>query len=199
MNLELIKKYFIPNTILDIGAHFGEFANLAKEVFPESKIVCIEANKECEPILQNTGFEYYISLLGNMRNKVIFFKNKNDITSTGNSIYRELTPHYGDENIIKEQLIMNTLDDLFESKNKNYDLIKIDTQGSEIDILQGASSLITYTKGILLEVSYAPYNKNAPLQHEVIHYMNSINFNVREVLAESPWVNQRDLLFIKND
>ena len=199
MNLEPIKTFFTPNTILDIGAHFGEFASLAKSFFPESRIVCIEANKDCEPFLQNSGFEYYISLLGNNHSKVVFFKNKEDMTSTGNSIYRELTPHYRDENIIKEQIVMNTLDSLFESKNKNYDLIKIDTQGSEIDILQGGQSIVSNAKGILLEVSYRPYNKNAPLEHDVVNYMNSINFSLKWVLDENDWVGQRDLLFVKND
>jgi FkbM family methyltransferase len=199
MNLEPIKTFFTPNTILDIGAHFGEFAAEAKSYFPDSHIVCIEANKDCEPFLQNSGFEYYITLLGDKNNKVVFFKNREDVTSTGNSIYRELTHHYRDENIIKEQLVMDTLDNLFQSKNKNYDLIKIDTQGSEIDILRGGQSIVSNAKGILLEVSYTPYNKNAPLEQEVINYMNTINFTLKEVLAESPWVGQRDLFFVKND
>lgn len=200
MNLEPIKNYFTPKTFLDIGAHFGEFASTVKIYFPEAGIVCIEANKDCETILQSTGFEYHIALLGSLNNsKVIFFKNKEDITSTGNSIYKELTPHYRDDNIIKEQLIMVTLDEFFANKEKNFDIIKIDTQGSEIDILKGASSLISNTKGIILEVSYTPYNKNAPLEQEVINYMNTINFSLKEVLAESPWVGQRDLFFVKND
>lgn len=199
MNLEPIKTYFTPNTILDIGAHFGEFAAEAKFYFPDSHIVCIEANKDCEPFLQNSGFEYYIALLGDKNNKVVFFKNKEDITSTGNSIYRELTHHYRDDNILKEQLVMDTLDNLFESKNKNYDLIKIDTQGSEIDILKGGQSIVSNAKGILLEVSYRPYNKNAPLEPDVVSYMNSINFSLKWVIEENQWAAQRDLLFIKND
>lgn len=199
MNLEPIKKYFIPNRILDIGAHFGEFAQTAKIYFPETKIVCIEANKDCEETLRLTGFEYHIVLLGSLNNsKVIFFKNKEDPTSTGNSIYRELTHHYRDDNIIKEQLIMKTLDKLFVDKDKNFDLIKINTQGSEIDILKGAGSLIKNIKGIILRTAVTKYNQNAPLESAVIQYMGSINFSVQETLTELSWVNQKDLLFIKN-
>ncbi len=199
MNLELVKKYFIPQRILDVGAHFGGFTKLAKQSFPDSEIICIEANRDCEEELKKNNCEYYISLVGDMNEKVVFFKNKTDPTSTGNSIYRELTHHYSDENIIKEQIRMTTLDNIFESKNKDFDLIKINTQGSEIDILKGAASLIKNTKGIILRTAVTKYNQNAPLEPTVIQYMSSINFSVKETLGELSWVAQKDLLFIKND
>ena len=48
-----------------------------------------------------------------------------------------------------------------------------------------------------MEVSYKQYNENAPLEDEVIQYMESIGFVLREELDNNPSVGQRDLLFIR--
>ena len=102
-----------------------------------------------------------------------FYSRKNDPTCTGNSIYKELTQFYSDDqlDIIKKKGIK--LDDLFEDESE-FDLIKIDTQGSELDIMSGGKNLCSKAKGILLEVSLTQYNENAPLYNEVIQFM--VNF-----------------------
>jgi FkbM family methyltransferase len=198
INFNLIKKYFEPRTILDIGAHVGEFNMFCNYYFPNSYILSIEGNKDCEEALKAKNINYLICLLGDENKKTIFYKN-NDCLGTGHSIYKELTRHYDEQILIKEELDLKTLDFLFEKNNINvhFDLIKIDTQGSEIDILKGAKNTIKNTKGILLEVSYKPYNENAPLEYEVIKYMENIGFLLKEELDNNPNVGQRDLLFIR--
>ncbi len=89
------------------------------------------------------------------------------------------------------------LDDLFESDSE-FDLIKIDTQGSELDIIEGGLNLCNKAKGILLEVSLTQYNENAPLYDEVIDYMTSHGFIKTEILdeARNHGSYQQDILFI---
>jgi hypothetical protein len=199
INFNLIKKYINPKNILDIGAHIGEFNQYSRFYFPNSYILSIEGNKDCEISLKNKNINYLICLLGNENKKVIFYKNKNNLICTGSSIYKELSYHYDEENVIKEELELKTLDSIFVENNINidFDFIKIDTQGSEIDILKGAKNSLKNTKCILLEVSYKPYNEKAPLEHEVINYMKSIGFTVAEELDGNPNIGQRDLLFIR--
>lgn len=198
INFNLLKKHLEPNTILDIGAHIGEFNCFCKHYFPNSYILSIEGNKECEQHLKEKKINYIICLLGDQNKKTIFYKN-HDLLCTGHSIYKELTNHYDEQNVIEEELDLKTLDYLFEINNidTSFDLIKIDTQGSEIDILKGAKNTIKNTKAILLEVSYKPYNLNAPLEGDVIRYMSSINFSPIEELDNNPNVGQRDILFIR--
>lgn len=115
------------NSILDIGAHFGLFTLGMKKIYPNSKFYMIEANKECEDRLRKIDFaEYTICLLSDEKKEVEYFMNKNDLTSTGNSYYREITEHFSDENLIKVNCIANTLDELF--PNTQIDFIKLDTQ-----------------------------------------------------------------------
>ena len=198
MNLSKITDYFYPYKILDIGANVGQFHSLCKYHFPTSYIFSIEASNECEPYLKQITDQYYIGLLSKNNSEYKFYSLKNNPVNTGNSIYKELTNHYSDSNleIIYKKGIK--LDDLFESESE-FDLIKIDTQGSELDIIEGGMNLCNKAKGILMEVSLTQYNENSPLYNEVIEFMDNIGFKKVEILDEMihPIVHQQDILFIK--
>ena len=47
MSLEKIKKYFEPNSILDIGANVGQIYNDIKNIFPNSYYYLIEGSESC--------------------------------------------------------------------------------------------------------------------------------------------------------
>ena len=198
MHLSKIKNYFTPNSILDIGANIGQFHHLCKSFFPNSYIFSIEASEECESYLQQITNQYYIGLLAKDNLEYDFYSLKNNPINTGNSIYKELTYHYSDDqlDIIKKKGVK--LDDLFPPETE-FDLIKIDTQGSELDIITGGSNLCSKAKGILLEVSLTQYNLNSPLYSEVINFMDRFGFEMKEILGEinNNVLHQQDILFIK--
>jgi FkbM family methyltransferase len=198
MNLFKITDYFYPYRILDIGANVGQFHTLCKNQFPDSYIFSIEASNECEPYLKQITSNYYMGLLAKDESEYNFYSITDIPTNTGNSIYKELTEHYSDDKleIINKKGIR--LDNLFEN-NSEFDLIKIDTQGSELDIISGGIQLCSKAKGILLEVSLTQYNENSPLYDDVIAFMDNIGFKKAEILDENihPLVHQQDILFIK--
>jgi FkbM family methyltransferase len=198
MNLDKILNYFHPHRILDIGANVGQFHSMCKTYFPSSYIFSIEASNDCEPYLRSITDQYYIGLLAKDNSNYKFYSLKNNTICTGNSIYKELTEHYTDSNLEIVDKKGITLDSLFKADSE-FDLIKIDTQGSELDIISGGIELCNKAKGILLEVSLTQYNENSPLYDEVLQFMNSIGFKKAEVLDETihPSVHQQDILFIK--
>jgi FkbM family methyltransferase len=197
MNLYKIQEYFLPYRILDIGANIGQFHTLVKSIYPEAYVFSIEASQECEPYLKQITDQYYIGLLAKDTSEYDFYSRKDAPTGTGNSIYRELTHFYSDDQlqIIKQKGIK--LDDLFEPDSE-FDLIKIDTQGSELDIISGGVNLCKKAKGILLEVSLTQYNQGAPLYDEVVTFMKEFGFRPEAILDESRnhGSHQQDILFI---
>lgn len=204
MNLSVINKYFTPSVILDIGGHVGEFYNIAKKTFPQSYVFIIEGNKNCEPYLRNLGTKYLIRLLGKEKKKTVFYKTSADLLCTGNSLYKEVTQHFNNEQLIEEEAQLYTIDSTFKEETY-FDLIKIDTQGSELDILEGGPKIAKKAKGILLEVSYTKYNEGAPLYEDVVKFMDNYGFVEKETLDEISWSRdditllQRDLLFINKE
>lgn len=199
MDLSLVKKYFYPKTILDIGAHTGEFNLTCQQQFPGVHILSIEGNELCEAELSKVANNYKILLLGKENKKVIFYRTKNNTINTGDSIYKELTENYNDSSVIEEEKELKTLSSCLSNPFLSFDLIKIDTQGSELDILRGGEYLAQRAKGILLEVSNVPYNAGAPLKDEIVEYMESVNFKVAEIINTDPAVHQEDILFINKN
>lgn len=197
MNLYKINDLFYPDRVLDIGANVGQFRSEFSKVFPHSYIFSIEASNECEPYLKQLTDNYYIGLLTKDNKQYNFYTRKHDKTCTGNSIYKELTEFYSEEHLEVEHKSGIMLDDLFE-EDSEFDLIKIDTQGSELDVITGGINLCKKAKAMILEVSLTQYNENSPMFEEVLNYMNSIGYYPLEVLdeARNHGSHQQDILFI---
>ena len=194
-----------PSSILDIGAHSGQFYSWAKAVWSTSSIFMIEANPLHENALinitNNNRDEYLIAALGDEEREVTFYTRSDKPHTEGNSYYKEKNywdiPQLVQENIVRLQ----RLDDLFEAET-TFQLIKIDTQGSELDILRGGENLVSKASAITLEVAYTEYNVGAPTSYEVVDYMDSIGFEEKMSIGEhydGDEVVQKDLLFLNKE
>lgn len=198
---------FSPRTILDIGAYQGEWTKMAHQIFPLAKIFMIEATPDNESLLRNVSEASGLSmtLLGDKSKKSVIFylaDPKETSISTGNSIYIEKTQYFNNRHFIR--LPMITLDFLVEKRKlKNVDFIKIDTQGSELNILKGGKKTVSKAEFILLETQNLEYNDKAPFTEDVVIAMKSYGFRLFDILEthylSSGELFQVDLLFAKKD
>jgi len=193
---------FNPKFIVDVGAHIGDFAKTCKSLWPQTDIHMFEANPNAEKILKQIGYPYTIGLLtDNVGDKYTYYMTDKWLLSSGNSIYKENTSDFDEQYLVKTNLISNTLDNLLD--NRDIDLLKLDTQGSEIKILNGALKAVSRTKYILIECSVFEYNKGGCLIGDVFQFMNEHNFKLKDIvdlsfLNEGVTLNQVDLLFERN-
>lgn len=193
--LRLVNKYFQPKDILDIGANTGSWYISAKKAFGwDANVISVEGNIHCKKLLFKTNPNSVIALLSDKEHYQDFFLNSEYLLSTGSSIYRELSQHFSHDNTKCIRIKTTTLDKLF--SRLTFDLIKLDTQGSELDILRGGLHTLKKAKGCIVEVSHKPYNLGAPLSHEVVNFMLEQNFLLKETLSTNPEVHQSDYLFI---
>lgn len=185
--------------IYDIGAFRGEWSKLAsKTSLKKSKFYLFEANVENEAFLKKTGHNYFVEVLSNEIKEVEFFSKVHE----GDSYFREKTNFYEDK--IKPKIIKTTT--LNEVQKKEGiplpDFIKIDTQGSELDILFGGSEILDKCKIILLECPIISYNEGAPTFTDYIENLNKLGylpFDITEIHYLDKVLVQIDLIFLKND
>jgi FkbM family methyltransferase len=177
--LEFIDRNDI-RSVLDIGANVGNYSRTIKYFFPDIRIMMIEANPHCEEHLKNTGIDYMITCLSDVEKEIDFYLQDDNDIGTGSSYYLENTNHYSLKRSMRTKT--NTLDNII--GNQKFDMIKIDTQGSEIDIIRGGSSVVDQAKFVCLEISLTEYNENAPLKDEVMSFMNTQNFHPIELVEE---------------
>jgi hypothetical protein len=92
-----------------------------------------------------------------------------------------------------------TLDTLF--PDKTFDFIKIDCQGTELDILKGGKALVDRATVLLLECPFAgQYNEGCPSFCEYIQYMDSNGFapfDISEIHMIGNVMGQIDILFVR--
>jgi FkbM family methyltransferase len=188
---------YTPNRVLDIGAHFGEWASIIQNVYPDSEVVSIEGNPDCEVELQKRSSNYLITLLGDKNEYKHFYLPENDPTCTGGSYYKEQTHFY--DNYTTKKLSSRTLDSL---NLGHFNFIKIDVQGAELDIIKGGLKTILECDFLQLEVSMLRYNQNAPLVSQLVSYLYSLDFYMYDIASliylEGWKLNQTDLIFINN-
>lgn len=181
MNMNVISDYLKTNnvkTILDIGANVGAYSLMMKQLLPEAYIFMLEANLFCAPILERTGIPYDIACLSDVEKQVKLYMNRKNMACTGTSYYKENTEHYSDNDYINVNT--RTLDNVIISKfgvQKTFDFIKMDTQGSEMDIIKGGKKTIDAARFVQLELSLIEYNKGAPLKNEMMDFMYDLGFS----------------------
>ena len=81
------------------------------------------------------------------------------------------------------------------------DLIKIDVQGAELDVIAGAKTALSRCEALIIELSLASYNKDAPLIGETLPAITQLGFRCVDIceLHRAPAGNvlQADFLFVK--
>lgn len=173
-SINIVAEYITPFSVLDIGANRGHWAAGAKRLWPNSYVMCVDGNPECDAELKASGFSYRIALLADEEKEVTFYTRKGALAYTGCSIYLEDTQFYAGDAAEPHTMRTETLDGMF--PDAVFDLIKIDVQGAELDVLRGGKELVKRAKALLLECSLEQYNKGAPLIDAVRDYCREIGF-----------------------
>ena len=82
------------------------------------------------------------------------------------------------------------------------DLMKIDTQGAELDILRGAQIVLSNLKILILELPISRLNLKAPKISEILTFLDQLKFvpvGVTEVHKINSTLVQLDMAFLSHD
>jgi len=190
------KHNFTPNKILDVGAWFGDWSKTIKSIYPEAEVLSVEANPNCTPRLSRVNPNYLISFLGKEQGETEFYINIANPHCTGASAYLEQTKHY--KNAVSIKLPVVPLDSL----NQQFDFIKMDVQGAELDVIKGGLNTIQQASVLQLELGMLNYNEGAPKASEIISYLYNLGFDLFDVGSFYYWdnkLNQSDMFFVNKE
>ena len=215
-NLNLIKSLNNNNinSIIDVGANNGQFA---EEIFKNGfngyvlsfEPLKIEHSNLLDKKIKMKKYNWEIAErcgLGASEKKLeINISGMRQSSSILNisEIHTSLYPKSA--NIDKEKISIFPLDNFYNkiTNMKKNILVKIDTQGYELEILKGAKKTLDYINAIYVEVSLVELYKNQPLFDEILGYVKKAGFSVWSVdqavgNKETGQTYQLDILFTKN-
>lgn len=187
------------DVVYDIGSWKGNWSRTLKNaVLPNSNFILFEANPAYNSDLANSGFQYFNTVLSNPGRDYVEFYNG---TNTGDSYYKETTSFYDNQTSIN--LPCTTLDQLIQDNNLPCpNFIKIDTQGSELDILSGAKSIMDRVDLIYTELPIVCYNKGAPGLQDYLEFFKQHRFVPIDILEKhhgEDTLIQMDIMFMRYD
>ena len=213
---ELNKKWLQASqikTVIDVGANKGQFAKLAREVFPDAMIYSFEPLPECFATLKDVmpgdkQFKSFNTGVGRAESSIDFFPSFHSPSSSFlkmEDLHKEAFPYTKDGQANNPITVpVNSLDNLLSpyQLEKNI-LLKIDVQGFEREVVAGASGILAKTQVVIMEVSYSTLYKGQPLFHEMYQQMHDCGFLFYGNLAQmynpsNEQVVQADAIFIKS-
>jgi FkbM family methyltransferase len=171
---------YAPASLLDVGAHVGSFATNFLSIFPGCTPTLIEPNPFCEEALARLPYERLSAAASSENGKAELFLTKEWLQSTGSSLYRENTAFFRDEVMIRHEVDKVKVDDAF--AGRRFDFVKIDTQGSELDVLIGGQKVISQADYVLIEVSLVDYNIGGAKAEALFQALDMLGFHPVEVV-----------------
>jgi FkbM family methyltransferase len=165
-----------PRIIYDIGASILHWTNEAVTIWPDATIILFDAFEAAEFLY--IPYQYHIGVLSNYDNRQVKFYSNLE-SPGGGSYYREIgfeNGKYFPENQFQIEDAF-TLDTIVKIKKFPLpDLIKIDTQGCEKDIIEGAQICLRHASRLIVEMQHENYNEYAPHVYETLPYIESLGW-----------------------
>lgn len=200
-------KAVVPDAkvVLDCGANVGQMAEAFRQAYPRAEIYSFEpvsANFEalrrrCEPLRVHEVKK----AVGDHDGKAVI-----NLTASpeAHSLFgfQEANPCAKWTRVVgQEEVEVCTLDRWCRDNQvepERVDVIKLDVQGSELQALQGACTLLKTAKAVFLEVSFVPIYKDAPLFEDLDHYLVERGYHRHAVYPSDQPRNWGDALYVKS-
>jgi len=199
--VQRIADHNIPvNSIIDIGASNGSWSTRAMKIFPRVSYLAIEPLKEQEDALKKIkekfrNFEYALCVAGELDDQQARLNVTDDldgssVDSTGGEI---------------RNVPVKTIDKLVTETNLDGPyLLKFDTHGYEIPILNGARHTLENTNIIIMEVYNFKITQHTLRFHEMCNHLETLGFRPYDIASpvlrlydKAFW--QMDILFCRSD
>lgn len=168
-----------PASVLDVGANRGQFALVARHRFPSAALFCFEPLPEprerLKRILRGTSdAQIFPYALGQESATATFHVTTDDDSSSilpTTSIQRSMSP--GSALDYDTQVEVRRLDEVLDIQRLPRPIfMKIDVQGTELDVLRGAEALAEIIDDILVECSFMELYEGQALAADVVDFLN---------------------------
>lgn len=161
-------------TVIDVGAHHGQFSLLVRELYPEAEIVCVEPLPTALDRLRAVHADDDRAVIlpyaaaateGRPRMHV---SRKTDSSSLLPILGAYIAAFPGTEEARTIEVDARALDVMLEQEIRRPALLKIDAQGGELGVLAGAPRVLSGIDTAYVECSFVEFYRGQALADEII-------------------------------
>ena len=196
-----IKNFFGKKkiTLVDVGANLGGYTNLILQNTKVKEIHIFEPSKKCFGYLKKkfTQNKIYINnkALSNTNKMNTFYENEVLSQSSLHNVKNKFNSNLKNTDVYKIECV--TLDKYFYGRKKNFviDLLKIDAEGEDLMVLEGATKLLKNKniRLIKIELLNSFNQKNNSNINEIIFFLNKYNYYITTI-SKTKFVNEKLLM-----
>ena len=188
-------------TVIDVGVAFG--TPPIYQAFPRARYFLVEPVAECRPVLEKLkarlNAEYFLVAAGAENGEVTF--NVHDDVS-GSSLFSQAEGKALDGEA--RRIPMRRLDSLLPETLEHPVLLKLDTQGAEIEALKGLGSRISEIDMLIVETVMMEARRGIPQFADIVRFCDEAGFAAYDVLEGhmrdiDGALAQIDLAFVRKD
>jgi len=198
----LLRRNFVPARIFDVGAYSGEFSKVCRRIWPDARLTCFEVLPHHVEELSgwcaaDGNAEGIQSLLGaEVKDAVPFHE-----METASSVLEEHVPQAA----ALRSYPMTTIDEFVAGTYfQPPTFLKLDVQGLEFEVLNGAKATLPNIEVILAEMNLIDIHRGVHLFDDVVVFLRDHNFVAYDIcglhrrpLDSALW--QADLIFVPRD
>ena len=178
---------FSPRTVVDVGAGDGDGTAELYAAFPDAFHVLVEPLKENEPhlqrILQQYNGRYFLTALGAREEELSINVELPPRWRNMSSIHPRTDFTSSSNPVEKRKIPVTTLDALLDKHDFQAPFgLKIDTEGFEYQVIEGATNFLRDTQFVISEVNVAKVYEGSYSFAEFIEIMAENSFALCDIL-----------------
>lgn len=195
-------------TVLDVGAHQGQFAIFARERFPRAIVHSFEPLSEARTTLERQAAAdprlrvHPFALSDRAGRATMHVSARDDSSSLLPLTARQSSIFPGTQEASTAEVEMRTLDELREGLEiQSPCLLKVDVQGAELRVLDGAREVLDRVDEVFIECSFVELYEGQALAWQVVDKLGGAGFAVDSVCpsaqTDGGQLVQADFLFVR--
>jgi FkbM family methyltransferase len=183
-NSVYLKRVCQPKTVIDVGVGYGTFP--LYEAYPTAQFILVEPLREYEPAISEIAKRFncktYYMAVGNHEGQMTITIEPNDLQRSSLKDRTKLTA--SPDATAQRQIQMITLDTIYRDNLQMQPpiLLKVDTEGFELEVLEGAQELLPAIDTVIAEVSVAERFHGSYHFEDLLLFMRDHGFRVCDFL-----------------
>ena len=174
--------------VIDVGTNVGQFAIVARHCWPVARIISFEplpvpAARLHAVFEGDERFECRPVALTDRAGLAAFHMTGQDDSSSLLKVAPRQVAEFATQEVAVLQVTTARLDDVVDAADLPDGplLLKLDTQGTELDVLRGGTKVLERTDHLIVEISFVELYEGQPQGAEILRYLLESGWDVASV------------------